>query len=179
MTIPMSSHSALHLINDDGPCGFTWNSVHIVQPGESKAPSCTCLSQTGAGSAFDFPGCIFGSFFLYFLMHFHRSCAVLVFSGVPGAPFSRFQVSQVRRSSRFQVPRCAVPDVFRCPGAPFITFSGVPGAARRPYSIFQVPCWGLKILLSGIGSHTSAPRLEVQNFNPILFPARRSPPPFI
>ena len=108
----------------------------------------------------------------YFLMHSHRSCAVLVFSGVPGAPFSRFQVSQVRRSSRFQVPRCAVPDVFRCPGAPFITFSGVPGAARRPYSIFQVPCWGLKILLSGIGSHTSAPRLEVQNFNPILFPAR-------
>ena len=85
----------------------------------------------------------------------------------------------VRRSRVFRCPRCTVLAFSGVPGAPFITFSGVPGAARRPYSIFQVPCWGLKILLSGIGSHTSAPRLEVQNFNPKLFPARRSPPPFI
>ena len=51
-------------------------------------------------------------------------------------------------------------------------FRGVRGAARRSYSIFEVPSRGLIILLSGLGSHTSASHLHVQNFNPILFPAR-------
>ena len=73
----------------------TYSNSYKIPPGQPKAPSCTCLNQTGAGGAFVWPGCIFGAFsymFFWFSLRFEVSEV-------------SFDVLEVRGSSMSRCPR--------------------------------------------------------------------------